>query len=71
MPILVFGSLNMDLVAQVPRLPQAGETLLGTGFATVPGGTGANQAVAAARPGAPTTLLGGVGTARVRPPPCD
>ncbi|MFG6105781.1 ribokinase [Leptothoe sp. EHU-05/26/07-4] len=61
MPIIVFGSLNMDLVAQVPRLPQSGETLLGTGFTTVPGGKGANQAVAAARLGAPTTMVGRVG----------
>ena len=61
MPIIVFGSLNMDLVAQVPHLPQAGETLLGTGFATVPGGKGANQAVAAARLGAPTIMVGRVG----------
>ena len=51
----------MDLVAQVPRLPQAGETLLGTGFAMVPGGKGANQAVAAARLGVPTTMVGRVG----------
>ncbi|ESA33500.1 ribokinase [Leptolyngbya sp. Heron Island J] len=61
MPIIVFGSLNMDLVAQVPSLPQAGETLLGTAFTTVPGGKGANQAVAAARLGLPTTMVGRVG----------
>lgn len=61
MPIIVFGSLNMDLVAQVPRLPMAGETLLGTGFTTVPGGKGANQAVAAARLGAATSMVGRVG----------
>lgn len=61
MPIIVFGSLNMDLVAQVPRLPKSGETLLGTGFTTVPGGKGANQAVAAARLGAATTMVGRVG----------
>ena len=71
MPILVFGSLNMDLVAQVPRLPQAGETLLGTGFATVPGGKGANQAVAAARLGAPTTMVGRVGNDSFGPLLCD
>lgn len=61
MPIIVFGSLNMDLVAQVPRLPQAGETLLGTEFSTISGGKGANQAVAAARLGAPTMMVGRVG----------
>lgn len=61
MSIIVFGSLNMDLVAQVPCLPQPGETLLGTDFITVPGGKGANQAVAAARLGASTTMVGRVG----------
>lgn len=61
MSLIVFGSLNMDLVAQVPDLPQAGETILGTGFTTVPGGKGGNQAVAAARLGAPTTMVGRVG----------
>ena len=61
MPIIVFGSLNMDLVAQVPALPQPGETLLGTGFHTVPGGKGANQAVAAARLGLPTAMVGRIG----------
>ncbi|MEM9265684.1 MAG: ribokinase [Cyanobacteria bacterium P01_F01_bin.13] len=61
MSIIVFGSLNMDLVAQVQRLPQPGETLLGKGFTTVPGGKGANQAVAAAQLGASTTMVGRVG----------
>ena len=61
MALIVFGSLNMDLVAQVPRLPQPGETLLGQDFTMVPGGKGANQAVAAARLGAPTTMVGRVG----------
>ena len=59
--IHIFGSLNMDLVCRTPRLPQPGETLLGTGFATVPGGKGANQAVAVARLGAPTAMVGRVG----------
>lgn len=61
MAIVVFGSLNMDLVVRSPRLPQPGETLLGTTFETVPGGKGANQAVAAARLGATTHLVGRVG----------
>lgn len=61
MSIIVFGSLNMDLVVQVPHLPKAGETILGKNFTTVPGGKGANQAVAAARLGTPTTLVGRVG----------
>lgn len=71
MSIIVFGSLNMDLVAQVPRLPQAGETVLGTGFTTVPGGKGANQAVAAARLGGLTTIVGRVGDDSFGPLLCD
>ncbi|MBD1876456.1 ribokinase [Nodosilinea sp. FACHB-131] len=59
--IHVFGSLNMDLVCRTPHLPQPGETILGTQFETLPGGKGANQAVAAARLGAPTTMVGRVG----------
>ena len=61
MTILVFGSINMDLVARTPRLPAAGETILGTQFATVPGGKGANQAVACARLGGATRMFGRVG----------
>ncbi|MGF1459380.1 MAG: ribokinase [Leptolyngbyaceae cyanobacterium] len=61
MAILVFGSLNMDLVVRTPRLPQSGETLTGQSFTTVAGGKGANQAVAVARQGATTTLVGRVG----------
>ncbi|OUC14933.1 MAG: ribokinase [Alkalinema sp. CACIAM 70d] len=61
MTIVVFGSLNMDLVTQVPRLPQAGETLMGHRFFTTPGGKGANQAVAAAKLGVPTVMVGRVG----------
>jgi ribokinase len=59
--IHVFGSLNMDLVCESPRLPAPGETLLGHRFQTVAGGKGANQAVAAARLGAETTMVGRVG----------
>nr|WP_040695903.1 ribokinase [Nodosilinea nodulosa] len=59
--IHVFGSLNMDLVCRTPRLPQPGETILGSAFATLPGGKGANQAVAAARLGATTRMVGRVG----------
>ncbi len=59
--ILVVGSANIDLVTRVPRCPKAGETLLGHSFSTVPGGKGANQAVAASRLGARTFFAGCVG----------
>jgi ribokinase len=59
--VVVIGSLNMDLVARAPRLPVPGETLLGRSFSTLPGGKGANQAVAAARLGARTAMIGCVG----------
>ena len=61
MDVLVLGSLNMDLVARVERLPLPGETLLGSSFVTVPGGKGANQAVAAARLGSGVAMVGRVG----------
>ncbi|MBX3180479.1 MAG: ribokinase [Candidatus Hydrogenedentes bacterium] len=59
--ILVLGSANIDLVARVSRIPRPGETLIGQSFATICGGKGANQAVAAARLGAGVTFLGCVG----------
>ncbi len=62
--VVVFGSINMDLVANAPRLPAPGETLMGHQFSTVPGGKGANQAVAIARLNIPTTLIGRVGSDR-------
>ena len=59
--VVVIGSLNMDLVTRAPRLPRGGETLIGQSFATVSGGKGANQAVAAARLGAQVSMVGCVG----------
>ena len=59
--IVVVGSINMDLVTQAPRFAGPGETLLGERFLTVPGGKGANQAVAAARLGAEVALVGAIG----------
>ncbi|MER6826143.1 ribokinase [Streptosporangium sp. NPDC000563] len=59
--ISVFGSANMDLVAYVDVAPALGETVTGRAFRTVPGGKGANQAVAAARAGAAVAFLGAVG----------
>ena len=59
--IAVLGSVNMDLVARVGRMPVEGETLAGDAFFTAPGGKGANQAVAAARLGAAVRMAGRVG----------
>ena len=60
--IVVVGSLNVDFVTGVDRLPGPGETVLGDRFAMVPGGKGANQAVTAARLGARVAMLGCIGT---------
>lgn len=60
--ITVLGSYNTDLVTMTPRMPQPGETILGQGFKTGPGGKGSNQAVAAARAGAQVAFIGRIGT---------
>ncbi len=62
--ITVVGSLNIDLVARCARLPHPGETIGGADFRRIPGGKGANQAVAAARLGAEVRFVGRVGTDR-------
>lgn len=59
--VCVFGSINMDVVARVAHLPAPGETCAALGLAHVPGGKGANQAVAAARMGVPCALIGALG----------
>jgi len=59
--IVVIGSLNMDLVVTTPKIPVMGETVLGSGFMTVPGGKGANQAVTAAKLGGKVSMVGCVG----------
>jgi ribokinase len=59
--IVVVGSTNVDMVVQSPRIPRPGETVLGGRFSMVPGGKGANQAVAAARMGADVTFVARVG----------
>ena len=60
-PIIVFGSINMDLVVYSDKQPAKGETILGNSFATFQGGKGANQAVAVAKLGLPVSLIGKVG----------
>ena len=59
--ILVVGSLNADLVVRTPRFPAPGETIQGEDLAIIPGGKGANQAVAAARLGSKVAMIGRVG----------
>jgi len=59
--VLVVGSINMDLVVRSEHLPAPGETLIGHGLSEIPGGKGANQAVAAARLGAAVSLIGRLG----------
>jgi ribokinase len=59
--VTIVGSLNMDLIALSPRIPQPGETIIGKEFQTAPGGKGANQAVAAAHLGAQVSMVGQVG----------
>lgn len=59
--IVTLGGLNMDLVVRVPVIPKPGETITGHGFATFPGGKGANQTVALARLGAQVCMIGRVG----------
>jgi ribokinase len=59
--IVVFGSINLDLIGKVSRIPKPGETVPGTSFATAAGGKGANQALAARRAGASVRMIGAAG----------
>jgi ribokinase len=60
--ITVFGSINVDLVTRVARIPGPGETVRGSDYALIPGGKGANQALAARRAGASVRLAGAIGS---------
>src|SRR6266700_141794 len=60
--VFIAGSINMDVVATADRHPKVGETVAGKAVLYFPGGKGANQAVAAAKLGAPTVLVGRLGT---------
>jgi ribokinase len=60
-PIVIVGSVTMDMVTRTPQIPRIGQTVIGIGFETTPGGKGANQAVAAARLGYPVNMVGKVG----------
>ena len=62
--VIVIGSINMDIVASAARLPCLGETVHGSALQFIPGGKGANQAVAAARAGAEAALIACVGDDR-------
>ena len=59
--VLVFGSVNVDLVMRVSTLPISGETVLTDDYQPLPGGKGANQALAARRAGADSVFIGAVG----------
>jgi ribokinase len=62
MSIVVIGSSNSDMVVRVPHIPKEGETVMGNSFQILPGGKGANQAVAAARLGTKVTFIASIGT---------
>jgi ribokinase len=61
MTVIVFGSINLDLIFRLPTIPRPGETVLGPSTRIEPGGKGANQAVASARDGARVVMVGSVG----------
>jgi len=60
-PIVVVGSMNLDLMASAPHIPVPGETILGTSLDTFSGGKGGNQALAAAKLGAEVVMIGAIG----------